>query len=326
MCFYSVFIKSTLQQNSMKKIFFWIYHNTLLGKLMIYTFHYSKDNLWPDRWVVRYNYKKRRKKSLNLKNPKTLNEKINWLKLNDRRPIHTQCADKYEVRNYIKEKIGEEYLVPLHFETQNPSDLKPENIPDFPSIIKANHDSSGGIFVYDKKNINYQEIQDLFSLRLKNNYYKSKKEWQYKNIVPRIIIEKLLITKDGKIPLDYKVHCFNGKAHMIQVDIGRGSNEHYRNWYYTDWTRCPFKWTSVSKNKETNPAKFDVPPPTRLQEMCELSNKLASPFDYSRIDWYDVDDKLYFGEITFHHDSGCRPIEPEDWDYKLGDMVKLNKK
>ena len=292
---------------------------------MIYTFHYSKNNMWPAEWVVRYNYWKRRKKSLNLKNPQTLNEKINWLKLYDKRPLHTQCADKYEVRKYVREKIGEEYLVPLYFETQNPQEIKPENLPDFPSIIKANHDSSGGVFVYDKSKLDYKHLQEVFRKRLINNYYNKTKEWQYKNIVPRVIVEKLLITEDGKIPLDYKVHCFNGKAHMIQVDIGRGTDKHYRNWYYTDWTRCPFKWTALLENGQTDPANFDVPPPMELETMNRLSNILSEPFDYARIDWYDVDNKLYFGEVTFHHDSGCRPIEPEEWDYKLGKMVHLNK-
>ncbi|MEP2689888.1 ATP-grasp fold amidoligase family protein [Maribacter dokdonensis] len=310
----------------MKKIFIWIYHKTLFGKLLIYVFHTSKNRLWPDIWVIRYNYWKRRKRFLNLKNPKTLNEKINWLKLYDKRPLHTQCADKYEVRSYIKNKIGEEYLVQLYFHTQNPNDLKPEIIPDYPCIIKTNHDSGGGKFVYNQNELDYNKLREEFKRRLSENYYHKTKEWQYKNIVPRIIVEKLLLTNDGSIPLDYKVHCFNGKAHMIQVDIGRGTVNHYRNWYYTDWTRCPFKWTSISGNKITNPAEFDVPPPKELKKMCQLSNELAEPFDYARVDWYDLDDKLFFGEITFHHDSGCRPIEPEEWDYKLGEMINLTKR
>ncbi len=307
----------------MKNVFKWVYHHTLFGKLLIYCFHESKNKLWPDEWVVRYNYWKRRKKALNLKNPQTLNEKINWLKLYDRRPLHTQCADKYEVRSYVKERIGEDYLVPLYFQTLNPNDLKPENLPEIPCIIKANHDSSGGVFVYNKHKLNYPELKEIFEKRLIKNYYYKSKEWQYKNITPRIIVEKLLITKEGKIPLDYKVHCFNGKAHMIQVDIGRGTDNHFRNWYYTDWKRCPFKWTALLGDKETNPADFDVPPPKELNKMESLSNILAEPFAYVRVDWYDVDDKLFFGEITFHHDSGNRPITPEGWDYKLGQMVQL---
>lgn len=309
----------------MKKIFFWIYHNTLLGSLLIYLFHQSKNRFWPDKWVIKYNYWKSRKKSLNLKNPQTLNEKINWLKLYDRRPIQTQCADKYEVRKYVKEQIGENYLVPLYFQTTNPEELIPENIPDIPCIIKANHDSSGGIFVHDKNTLDYSELRKTFKKRLKKNYYRSNKEWQYKNIVPRIIVEKLLITSKGTIPMDYKVHCFNGKAHMVQVDIGRGTENHFRNWYYTDWTRCPFKWTAKLGEKQTDPADFDIPPPKELAKMNKLSNILSKPFDYVRVDWYDVDDNLYFGEITFHHDSGNRPIEPEEWDYNLGEMVHLNK-
>ncbi|UWX56103.1 hypothetical protein NYZ99_07315 [Maribacter litopenaei] len=143
--------------------------------------------MWRDKWVIKYNFWKSRQKSLNLKNPQTLNEKINWLKLYDRRPIQTQCADKYEVRKYVEERIGEDYLVPLYFQTTNPDELIPENIPDIPCIIKANHDSSGGVFVHDKDTLDYAELRNNFKKRLKKNYYHSNKEWQYKNIVPELL-------------------------------------------------------------------------------------------------------------------------------------------
>ncbi|WP_396634860.1 ATP-grasp fold amidoligase family protein [Maribacter sp. R86514] len=294
----------------MTKILNWIYYLLL--------------PIIPDKQLVKFKFKHHIGYPINLKNPQTLNEKINWLKLNDRTPLHTQCSDKYLVREFIKDKIGEEYLVPLYFSTKNPKDIIAENIPDSPSIIKANHDSSGGIFVYDKSKINWDEVQQSFEERLKSNYYLVSREWQYKNIEPRIIVEKLLQDKNGGIPFDYKLHCFNGKVRMISVDMGRGSDQHYRNWYNTNWEREEFRWSSPKENgKSTDPSSEDLERPKTLKEMIRLSKLLAKAFKYVRVDWYDVDGKLYFGEITFHHDGGFRPILPEIWDKKLGNELKI---
>ena len=260
----------------------------------------------------------------NLKKPTTLNEKINWLKLYDRTPLHTQCSDKFMVRSYVQEKIGDSYLVPLYFETLNPEEIIPETLPDKPCIIKANHDSSGGIFVRDKDKIDWKQVQENLKSRLKTNYYPRSREWQYKNIVPRVIVEKLLENKIGQIPYDYKVHCFNGNVQMISVDLGRGTQEHYRNWYFPNWERTPFSWSSPKEHgKATNPSDTDIEKPSTLNKMIELSQVLSQPFKYARIDWYDVDSTLYFGEITFHHDGGFRPIEPKIWDKKLGKKLVI---
>ncbi|HDZ03947.1 hypothetical protein LCGC14_0132110 [marine sediment metagenome] len=262
--------------------------------------------------------------SINLRNPKTLNEKINWLKLNDRSQLHTQCSDKFLVRDYIKHKIGEKYLVPLYFQTKLAEEIIPENLPDEPHIIKTNHDSGGGIFVRDKSKIDWSKVQKQLHTRLGINYYPRSREWQYKNIEPRIIVEKLLEDKNGNIPFDYKVHCFNGRVRMISVDMGRGTDQHYRNWYNTDWEREKFKWSSPKENgKNTDPSDQDLKKPKTLKEMIRLSELLAKPFKYVRIDWYDVDEVLYFGEITFHHDGGFRPILPKTWDITLGSELEL---
>lgn len=301
-----------------------IYHNTWLGKVLIYVYHTSKNHLIPDKTYVKYRYKSQFGKFPNLDNPKTLNEKINWLKLNDRTPLHTQCADKYAVRNFITEKIGEQYLVPLYFQTKDPKEIKPENLPNTPCIIKTNHDSGGGIFILNKSKVDWKNIQKVLKKRLKKNYYPQSKEWQYKNIIPRIIVEELLQDSNGNIPFDYKLHCFNGKVRMIQVDMGRGTEEHYRNWYNSHWEREPYKWTvPLANGKSTEPSKDDIAKPATLEKMIALSQILAMPFDYVRADWYDVEGKLYFGELTFHHDGGCRPILPKEWDYKLGSELIL---
>ena len=139
-------------------------------------------------------------RDIDFQNPSTLNEKILWLKLYDRRPLHTKCADKFEVRKYIKDLIGKEFLVPLYYQTYNYKDISPDKIPDKPVIIKTNHDSGGGIFVYDKKTVNFDKIRQSLRRRMAINYYQRSKEWQYKNIKPHIMVEKLLLDKKGNIP------------------------------------------------------------------------------------------------------------------------------
>ncbi|MGB6153232.1 MAG: ATP-grasp fold amidoligase family protein, partial [Pricia sp.] len=207
-------------------------------------------------------------------------------------------------------------------QTDNPSDLIPENITKTPCIIKANHDSSGGIFVYDKNQIDWENVQKGLEKRLKQNYYWSSREWQYKNIKPTIVVEKLLQDSQGNIPFDYKLHCFNGKVRMISVDSGRDTDKHFRNWYSRDWTREPYRWSSQKGQKFTDPSEEDIERPKTLEKMMELSEILAQPFAYVRVDWYEVDGKLYFGEITFHHDGGVFPILPKKWDKKLGTLLK----
>ncbi len=302
-------------------------HNTYLGQVIGVVYYWVNTRITPQKTFIKNEYKKTFGVFPNLKNPKTLNEKIIWLKLNDRTPLHTQCADKYAVREYVGEKIGEKYLVPLYYHTIDAKQVNPNNLPKPPYIIKTNHDSGGGIFVKNENEIDWAKIQKKLARRLKHNYYWDSKEWQYKDIKPRIVVEKLLVTKAGKIPFDYKLHCFNGEVVTVQVDMERGTDNHYRNWYDPDWKREPFKWSSLKDNgKSTDPSPWDIEKPSTLKEMIRLSQVLAEPFVYVRVDWYDVDGELFFGELTFHHDGGNRPIEPKEWDLKLGEKLVLKNK
>lgn len=301
-----------------------IYYHDQVGKPLRLFYYFIKDNFVSDKVYITNIYKKSFGKKPNLSNPQTLNEKIIWLKLNERTPLHTQCADKYAVREYISEKIGDEYLVPLLYHTKDPKEIIPKNFPNPPYIIKTNHDSGGGIIVKDISKVDWQDVQMNMAHRLAKNYYKTSKEWQYKNIVPRVLVEKLLQDADGNIPFDYKIHCFNGKVNMIQVDLGRDTPNHYRNWYSREWKREPYRWSSKKDGgKFTDPSSDDVPKPKTLDRMIALSETLASAFNYVRVDWYDVNDKLFFGELTFHHDGGYRPILPEKWDYILGERLNI---
>lgn len=283
--------------------------NKIKGKIKRFILNCLSDNLF-----LKVQYYRKFKKSLNLKNPKTFNEKIQWLKLNDRTPLHTLCADKLKVRDYIKELLGEKYLIPLFLSTKNVEDITPDNLPNYPVIIKTNHDSGTYFIIKNKENQNWEEIRAKLSKSLKTNYYSAGREWQYKNIEPFIIVEKLLLTNDLKIPQDLKFHCFNGKVKFIQVDIDRQDN-HRRSLFNTEWDLLNFGLCY--------PSGISIEKPKNLELLLLLAEKIASKFDFSRIDFYELGDKIYFGEITFHPESGFGVFYPEEKDLEYGDLLKL---
>jgi hypothetical protein len=259
---------------------------------------------------------------LDLDNPRSLNEKIQWLKINDRRDINTLLADKYKVRNYIKENFGEEYLIPLVYVTNNPEDIKPENLPDNPIIVKCNHDSGHYQIIRDKSKIDWHKLQVDLKWWMSFNYYYLDREWQYKNMKPTIIVEKLLFDKNGKIPNDYKLHCINGRVEFVYVSVDReGKNK--RNIYDRDWKPVPFVFAGKDKIKKGNIRGEEIEPPVSYQVMLTFAEKIASLYDYVRVDFYDVDGKLFFGEVTHHHGGGFDQIRPLEWDYKLGEKISL---
>jgi hypothetical protein len=271
----------------------------------------------PDKIIIKNSFKKHMGYSLNLDNPKTLNEKINWLKLYDRKDLHTTIADKFKVREYVKEKIGEKYLIPLLYHTKNPIDLKPENLPKHGNyIIKANHDSSGGVIVRDPLAIDWNATRKRFKRLLKENHYYSTIEWQYKNIEPRIIVEQLLTYNDGSIPDDYKFHCFNGKLAFVMIDFDRHSNKRTRNLYDTEWNLLPCHWGRPNGKALKKPDNFE--------EIKMLAETLAKDFKYVRVDFYLVNNKIYFGELTLHHASGLQKFYQQEHDELYGSMLNLN--
>ena len=264
---------------------------------------------------IKQKFKKSFGYELDLQNPKTLNEKINWLKLNNWHPSFTQFADKYAVREYIAKTLGEQYLVPLLFTTKNPREIVPDNLPEFPCIIKTNHDSSGGIIIRDKyDNHNWKEIQSFLRANMSQNFYWVGREPQYKNLMSRIVVEKLLTDKNGAIPYDFKMHCFNGKVVFTQVDLDRQIN-HTRNLYDVDWKFIPCKW------KYKNGKHIEKPIP--YEKMQNLAETIAKDFINIRVDFYVVENKIFFGELTFHSESGLGKFEPEFYDQHFGSLLNL---
>ena len=277
----------------------------------------------PDALFTKLKYRVKMGHSLNLKHPKLFTEKMQWIKLYDRNDFQTICADKYAVRDYLGKSFGEEYLIPLLYETTNVNDIKPENIPDCHCILKTNHDSGHYLIIRDKTKVDYAKLRVNLKSWLARNYYNHSKEWQYKNINPhRIIVEKLLETKAGKIPNDYKLHYINGELQFVYVAFDReGVND--RCVFDKNWNRLPFVWVAPKQYYE-GMNTTDVPCPDSFAKMKEFGDEIAKKFKVVRVDFYDVDGKLYFGEITLHHGSGMDHFYPAEYDKIFGDKLVLN--
>lgn len=255
----------------------------------------------------------------NYTSPTTFNEKTQWLKKNDRTEFHTMCADKLSVREYIQKEIGSEYLIPLQFKTQKVCDLN-QNNQDIkaPCIIKTNHDSGSHVIIKDNiEDTNWKSVRKKAKKSLSRNYYFRWFEWQYKNIEPFVIVEQLLLDSTGDVPMDYKFHCFNGVPNFIQIDTDRGIH-HKRNFYDTSWNLLDFKMNNYDVNYKLNPK------PKNHEKMLEIATKLSAKFPYVRIDLYNLNGKIYFGEITFHPSGGHVKFIPKKYDTIFGEKININ--
>lgn len=248
---------------------------------------------------------------LNLKNPRRFSEKIQWLKLNNRQHIQSLLADKIEVKQLVAKIIGNKYLNPNIKIFNHPNEITSEDLlPN--TVLKCNHDSGSTIIINDSLDSNSFKnvIKSITKSYRKNPYYISR-EFSYRDICKRILLEKLIPEK----PFDYKVHVFNGTCRLIQVDIDRFS-KHTRNFYDIDWQFIPLK---IQYPNSTS----IIARPVELNKMINLSEKLSFGFVYLRVDWYIYQDKLKFGEITFYPGSGQENIYPDIYEDIMGDYIDL---
>lgn len=283
--------------------------------------NYVLSHFLPEQLYLKLMFKKLMGKPLDLDNPSTLNEKIQWLKLFDRKPEYSIYADKYRVREYIANTVGDNYLIPLLRVYDDVDSITLESLPEPPYIIKNNHDSSGGVIVRENADIDLSGIKKILSRNVKKNHFWATKEWQYKNIPRKIVIEKLLLDENGMIPNDYKFNCFNGHVEFVYVSIDReGLN--YRKIYSRNWSCMDMTWTSRGNEfkKFSGP---EIPVPQNFIEMIAIAERLAESFSYIRVDLYNINGKVYFGELTQHHGSGFEPILPEELDYYYGSLISL---
>ncbi len=255
-------------------------------------------------------------KKLNLNTPITFGEKIQWLKLNSKSKIATQMVDKYEVRRIIEEKIGKEYLIPLLGVWDNFEDIDFNELPN-QFVLKTTHDS-GTIFICkDKSKINVNKVRKIFNRSLKHNYFLVGREYPYKNVKPRIIAEKLMIQHSGEELKDYKFFCFSGVPKFLFYVPERFSKEvPIFNYYDMELNKLPF----TSQGHPETDLKLEI---KKYREMVDIVKKICKGFAHIRVDLYNINGKIYFGEFTFFHDGGLIPFTPKEWNKKIGDMIKL---
>lgn len=284
---------------------------------IIYILSYFKIfRLLPDKLFLKLKFKLMMNKKLNFDNVQTYNEKLQWLKLYDRKPEYTKLVDKYGVREYIAETIGSEYLIPLLGVWDSFEDIDFSKLPN-KFVLKYTHDS-GSVFVCkDKSKIDYEQLKKDSKKWLKRNYYWVHREWPYKNVKPRIVCEQFISDND-QTPDDYKVLCFNGKAKLIEVHMDRFAN-HKQDIYDIDWNK-----TDITQGYDEDSSYSIKEKPKEFDRMIELSEKLAQNKAHVRIDWFVVNDKLYFGEITFYDGSGYAPFDKEEHDYLIGSWINLD--
>ena len=256
-----------------------------------------------------------------LENPKTFNEKIQWIKLYDHNPIYTTLADKYRVRDYIKDKIGEEYLIPLLGVWDNPDDIDFDKLPN-KFVLKVNWGSGQNIIVPDKSKLDIKEAKEKLRqwIQPQSNLYFYSFEWVYKNIKPKIIAEQYLESLDENSALDYKFLCFGGKPFLCWVS-NKNKDIHERSFYDMDWNMTDIELIEPGKVMPKTPA----PRPKNLDKMIELAKILSKGFPEVRVDLYLLPNgDIKFGELTFTSAAGYSPWKPASIDRKMGDLIDLS--
>lgn len=271
-----------------------------------------------DKNYLRLKYLLLMKRKINIEKPITYNEKLQWLKLYDRKPEYTKMVDKYEVKDYVAKQIGEKYIIPTIGVWDKFEDIDFAKLPN-KFVLKCTHDS-GGIFICkDKSEFDIAKAKKKIKKSLKRNYYYSGREWPYKNVKPRIIIEEYMYNGNEPDLFDYKFMCFNGKVMCSFVCSERYLESGLKITFFDrDWKRMPFQ-------RKYNNSDIEIEKPKNYDLMIELAEKLSKNIPFVRVDFYEIDGNVYFGELTFFPGGGFEPFYPEEWDIKLGNMLELPK-
>ena len=287
--------------------------------LTIYTSlgHRGYLNFVNDEKYLKILYRIETHKRLNLDNPITFNEKLQWLKLNNRKDIYTTMVDKYEAKEYIGKIIGFEYIVPTLGVYNKFDDIDFNKLPN-QFVIKCTHNSGGVFIVEDKKKFDYKKSRKMINKYMKNNFYNGQREWPYKNIKPRIIVEPFLKNKNNDKLIEYKIFCFNGTPKIIDVCYNDKFKKRYNDFYDEKFNRLYFSCTNKNSNNI-------IKKPLRFEEMIKISRVLSKNVPFLRVDFLLIDNKIKVGELTFFHYSGHGKFVPEEWDRKLGEYLDISK-
>lgn len=276
------------------------------------------DGLIPDKWYLQMLYRRVFDKKLDLKNPKGFNEKLFWMKLYDRRLEYTTMVDKYAVKKFVADKIGEEYIIPTLGVWDKPEYIDWEGLPN-QFVLKCTHDSGGLVICRDKSKLDKAAAVKKLNASLKSNYYKIGREWPYKNVPRRILAEKYMEDKSvGELP-DYKFFCFDGVVKAMFIGTERGTGDVKFDYYDADFNHLDLVQEHPMSGK-------DLPKPQHFEKMKELASKLSQGLPQVRVDFYNINGDIYFGEMTFFHHGATVPFHPESWDYTFGSWIKLPEK
>ena len=271
----------------------------------------------PDELYLKVRFRHRVGYWPNIKHPRTYNEKLQWLKLNDRHSEYTKMVDKIEAKKYVASIIGEKYIIPTLGVWDVVDDIDWKSLPN-QFVLKVTSDSGGIVVCKDKSQLDIEKAKAKLRRGWGKNYYRFNKEYPYKNVPPRIIAEQYMEDESGYELKDYKFFCFDGepKALFVATDRGKKEEETKFDFYDIEFNHLPFQ--NGHPNAKVAPTK-----PENYDEMIEVARKLSQGMCHVRVDLYNVKGKIYFGELTFFHWSGMTPFEPIEWDYKFGEMINL---
>lgn len=274
-------------------------------------------SLYSDEFFIKMRFYLVMGKKLDLKNPRTYNEKLQWLKLHDKRPEYTNMVDKIEAKNYVASVIGEEYIIPT---IKIYNSIEEVNFDELPQqfVIKCSHDSGGVVVCKDKDKLDKKAALTMLSKSLKQNFNYLTREYPYKNVVPRLLVEQYMEDESGYELKDYKIFCFDGKPKFsfVASDRQKEGEETKFDFYDLEWKHIP-----VVNGHECS--EHGIEKPKNYEKMLELAAKLSYGIPHVRVDLYNINGAIYFGELTFFHWSGLVPFEPEEWDYTFGNYLHL---
>lgn len=300
----------------MNRIFYFLIHPRflLIGLL-------ERMGGWiPDKAYLRMRYLLNTKKWLKQNPPITFNEKLQWLKLNDRKPLYSTIVDKFTAKDYVASIIGKEFIIPTLGVWEKPEDIEFDLLPQR-FVLKTTHDGGGeGVVICDKSHLDKESIKRRLHKSLKRNIYKSLREWPYKNIKPRIMAEAFIqpFGDNAEILKDYKFFCFNGEPKFCQVKSHEGGKD-CTDLFDLQWNLLPFTGLNpMQGNALKTPER-----PANYEDMIDLAAKLCKVSNFVRVDFYNVDGRIYFGEITFYPASGMGAFTPSNYDEKLGELLKI---
>lgn len=296
-------------------------------KIISKSYAFSRKAIWHlllklrfvknDAIVVKVEYFLRTGRILNLKNPKRFNDKLQWLKLYHKNPNYTERVDKYDIKKIVANKIGSEYVIPTYGIWKSFDEIDFDLLPN-QFVLKCTHDSGGIVICMDKAKLDKEKARKKIEKCLKRKYFYEHREYPYKDVKPRVIAEKYLVDESGLQLKDYKIFCFNGEPKFIEVDYNRYFG-HKLNVYDLDWNFVDFYMTSP------NDRNVKIPRPNKLDKMLDFARILSKNDVFTRVDFYSIENNIYFGELTYTPGAGMIDFHPDEYDFILGEMLQLPK-